>query len=197
MRGFNHKKAIQALNYFSKKSSGGKINKMKAIKLIWLSDRLHLRQYGRTITGDVYFALPFGPIPSTTRDILEGNSLLSEDELSYSNEYLSRTDKYDFGTLKDPDMSVFSQTDIDIIEKIIEKFGHLKPFELSDLSHSFPEWKKYESALKQKIASRFEIDYNDFFENVSDGSGLFIDEAESLQLTKEIYTENKDILSAF
>jgi len=48
MVGFNHKKAVQTLAYFAQKE-GGVINKMKAFKLIWLSDRLHLRKYGRPI----------------------------------------------------------------------------------------------------------------------------------------------------
>jgi hypothetical protein len=44
---------------------------MKAYKLLWLADRYHLRQYGRTITGDTYFALPLGLIPSDAKNILE------------------------------------------------------------------------------------------------------------------------------
>ena len=40
MNEFNHRKAVQALNFFSLKN-GGKIEKMKAIKLLWLSDRVH------------------------------------------------------------------------------------------------------------------------------------------------------------
>jgi uncharacterized phage-associated protein len=53
MLGFNYKKAIQTLAYFAQKE-GGVINKMKVFKLIWLSDRLHLRKYGRPILNDVH-----------------------------------------------------------------------------------------------------------------------------------------------
>lgn len=169
---------------------------MKAIKLIWLADRLHLRTYGRTITGDVYFALPYGPVPSTTRDILELNSFsLSEDELSYSNEFIVITDKFNYKTNKNSDTKVFSQTDLNAIQTIWENYGACDQFKLSELSHQFPEWQKYESALNQKVASRFEMDYLDFFENIQDGSDLFIDDPSSIQLSKDIYLESQKISS--
>jgi uncharacterized phage-associated protein len=191
MRGFNYKKAVQALNYLAEKN-GSPLNKMKAIKLIWLADRLHLRTYGRTITGDVYFALPYGPVPSTTRDILELNSFsLSDDELSYSNEYLVITDKLNYNTNKTPNTKVFSKTDLDILAKILEKYGAFDQFTLSNLSHRFPEWKKYESALKQKVASRFEMNYIDFFEDVEDSTKLFVADPSSTQLAKDIYLEDQ------
>ncbi|HEU4554556.1 MAG TPA: type II toxin-antitoxin system antitoxin SocA domain-containing protein [Chitinophaga sp.] len=191
MRGFNYKKAVQALNFLAEKN-GSPLNKMKAIKLIWLADRLHLRTYGRTITGDVYFALPYGPVPSTTRDILEINSFsLSDDELNYSNEYLVITDKLNYNTNKVPNTKVFSKTDLDILEKILEKYGAFDQFTLSKLSHQFPEWKKYESALKQKVASRFEMNYIDFFEDVDDSTKLFIADPSSTQLAKDIYLEDQ------
>jgi len=66
MKGFNYRKAIQTLVFFAEKENGT-INKMKAYKLIWLSDRWHLRNYGRSILNDTYFALKFGAIPSNTR----------------------------------------------------------------------------------------------------------------------------------
>ena len=46
------RKIIQALAYIAYHQPGHKVNSMKAYKLLWLADRYHLRQYGRTITGD-------------------------------------------------------------------------------------------------------------------------------------------------
>ena len=95
MRGFNYKKAVQALNFFAKED-GGTINKMKSIKLIWLADRLHLRKYGRSITGDEYFALPNGPVPSATRDVLECNNFMDDIASDYASEYIIAHEKYNF-----------------------------------------------------------------------------------------------------
>lgn len=187
MRGFNYKKSVQALNLLALKN-GGLLNKMKAIKLIWLSDRLHLRKYGRTISGDVYFAMKLGPVASTTRNLLE-RSILSEEEQTYVDEFLSTT-RYFYKSIQEPYLRVFSDTDIEILEEIYSKYQHLDQFQLSELSHLFPEWKKYEAALNQGIYSRFEISINDFFVNVDDQYGLFLDNEDYLQLSKEIFEQD-------
>jgi hypothetical protein len=41
------------LNFFAIRE-GGRLNRMKAVKLVWLADRLQLRKYYRSITHDVY-----------------------------------------------------------------------------------------------------------------------------------------------
>ena len=171
---FNYKKAVQLLSFFSIES-GGSINKMKAIKLVWLSDRLHLRKYGRTITGDIYFALPFGPVASTTRDLVESNELLSDDEIEYVGKFLGNFSRYHYECIHKPDFKALSLTDKHCAEDVFRSYGHLDHFQLSELSHHFPEWKKYESALEMKIASRFNIDLNDFFLNINDLKVLFVD----------------------
>lgn len=88
MLGFNFRKAVQALNFFAVKE-GGTIDKMKVIKLIWFSDRAHLRQYGRPILMDRYLAMKYGPVPSKTKD-LSGfdNSFLDENERNYRDTYI-------------------------------------------------------------------------------------------------------------
>jgi len=187
---FNHKKAIQALNFFAVKENGT-INKMKAIKLIWLSDRVHLRRYGRSITMDQYFALPYGPIPSNTKDFAEVNLFASDDEVIYRNQFINVIDKYKFQSINKVDNNVFSQTDISILENVYSEFGNFSEFELSELSHIYPEWKKHEAGLLNKTASRYQMNYLDFFENPTSGNNAIFDESEELkELAKGVYIEN-------
>jgi hypothetical protein len=193
MRGFNFKKAVQALNYFAIRC-GGDLNKMKAIKLIWLSDRFHLRNYGRTITGDSYFALPNGPIPSATRDILE-SYLIPDSSIEYSSLFIETIDRYTFCSISEIDFKVFSKTDIEVLDLIYNNFGHLNHFELSELSHLFPEWSRYKSALESKISSRFAININDFFINTEEKSNLFIDSEQNLEYSKTIFEQYSTILN--
>lgn len=187
MEVFKYKKAVQALNFCAVKS-GGSINKMKAIKLIWLSDRYHLRKYGRTITGDHYFAMPKGPVASNVRDLLEGNSFgKDKDEIIYTNCYI-RAQRYDFSTLKHIEEKVFSKTDIEALKLIFETYNNYSKYELSSLSHTFPEWLKQKEELK--IARRSDININDFFENVDDGKGLFIDDSDFLEISQKMFNLN-------
>ena len=193
MRGFNYKKSTQALNFFCQKE-GGTINKMKAIKLIWLADRFHLRNHGRVITGDTYFALPNGPVPSGTRDILEQNSFfLGEDELQYSSSIISMAGQYDYQCKSNVDENIFSKTDLQALDIVYQKYGHLDHFALRDLSHEFPEWKKHESAFNRKVSTRESINIIDFFDDAPNNVDYLKTEPDTKEISKEIFLENAEI----
>lgn len=164
---------------------------MKAIKLIWLADRLHLRKYARTITGDIYFALPFGPVASTTRDLLERYSSLSDTELEYVDEYLAPYGVYEYHSTKEYNLKVFSKSDIQVLEVIFENYGHLTQYQLTELSHTFPEWVRYKSALEAKLISRETMIITDFYKNNNDLTGLFVENEQVLSDSLEIYLERQ------
>lgn len=159
---FNYKKATQALNYLVCKA-GGVINKMKALKLIYLADRYHLRKYGRLITNDIYFAMNYGPVPSGVKDIAEASEFLSIEEKHYSSKYIEPANKLTLKSKHAIDNTVFSESDVEALDFGWHKFGHLKQFDLSELTHKYPEWKKHEKALK--LDSRIQIRLEDFLED--------------------------------
>lgn len=193
MRGFQYKKTVQALVFFTENS--GEQNKMKALKLIWLADRLHLRKFGRTITGDIYFALPKGPVASTTRDILERYGLGRTEE-DYVDKYLDvQTDKYVYRNTEPLDLNVLSVSDIDVLEKIKASYFHYNPYELSDASHEFPEWKQYKSAFDKGLITRERIETLDLFLDFDDQSHLFTGDEELTLVSKELFLQNNKVLS--
>jgi uncharacterized phage-associated protein len=187
MKTFNYKKTVQALNLFAF-LEGGIINHTKAIKLIWLSDRLHLRNHGRTISGDVYFALKNGPVASCSLDLIKGSNL-SIIELDYRNSFIKREDSYFIQSLNDFQAKVFSKKELEILNKVYDTYSSMNWSQISEFSHSFPEWKMYEGNLKQNINSRFKIDMNLFFENVDDATNLFINTSEELEVLKDYHKE--------
>jgi uncharacterized phage-associated protein len=190
MLGFNYKKAVQSLNFFAI-SEEGSINKMKALKLIWLSDRFHLRKFGRPIINDTYFALNYGPVASNTKDLVENTSFLSEEEQYYRNKYIDNVDKYLYRSLDVVDEEVFSKTDLEAMKLVFEEFGGYDQFHLSKESHKYPEWKKFEGHLKSSSSSRFEMNYEDFFSAYQKGDSLLFDKSqEYLEESKELFLEN-------
>lgn len=194
MIGFNYKKTVQALNFFAR-ASGGTINKMKALKLIWLSDRLHLRKYGRLITNDTYFAMKHGPVASGTRDILQANATSLEE--SYADKYLDFCDRHEFASCEEVHEFVFSKTDLECLHMVFANYSKFNQFKLSDLSHKFPEWKKFQSHFENELGSRFPIDKQDFFLNIKDHSGLFEDSSENIEMAKAVYDENRKFAGLF
>lgn len=160
---YNYEKAVQSLNHYALKQ-GGSINKMKALKLIYLADRYHLRKYGRLITNDTYFAMEYGPVPSAVKDIAERNVFLGKMESKYSQKYIAQVDKRHFRSKGPVENKVFSQSDIEALDIVWEKYGHYNEFELAELTHKYPEWKKHERALD--TSPRIQMALEDLFENL-------------------------------
>jgi uncharacterized phage-associated protein len=194
MRKFKHEKSIQLLNFFAIKE-GGVINRMKALKLIFLSDRLHLRKYGRPILNDSYYAMKFGPVASKTCNLAD-NLNLSPEEEQYRLEYIKTESDYTYSSIKPVNNKVFSQTDRNSIESIYSTFGHLGEYQLSDETHEYPEWKQFKGKLESGEIRRVKMKYEDFFLNGgSEGNPIFTEKEEILMLAKDIYIENTNLQS--
>jgi len=163
---FQYKKATQALNYFAE-ASGGRINKMKAIKLIFFADRYHLRKYGRPITNDEYLAMDYGPVSSGVKDIAEMSDFLEAKERSYASRFIAPAAGYDVESLSHVDAKVFAKTDLEALSFAWETFGHMDQFALAEISHEYPEWKKHEAELER--LSRVRMNYEDFLDDPAQG----------------------------
>jgi uncharacterized phage-associated protein len=191
-----YKKATQALNLLARKK-GGRINKMKAIKLIFLADRLHLRKYGRPIVGDMYWAMKLGPVGSLTKNVAE-LSIISQEDLAYAKKYIKPIDgkKQTFISLKQEDLSVFSKTDLECIESVYSKFSDKDQFELAEITHEFPEWIKHKKELDGG-KKRVRMDYDDFFVEAPKGDDLFSQNKSDLEIARESFLEQKEVSEFF
>lgn len=192
----SYKKATQALIFFANKKNG-KINKMKAIKLIYLADRLHLRKYGRPVVGDTYWAMKLGPVGSCSKQIAELDRI-PDKVFSYVKKYIKPVDekKQAFTSLKPVDTDVFSKTDIECLEAVYKEFSDKDQFELADISHHYPEWSKHENALKAG-KRRVLMNYDDFFSETKKGNPLFAQSKTDLSLAKESFDDTQEVLAFF
>lgn len=187
----NTKKIIQALAYLATHTEGNTLSSIKAYKLLWLADRSHLRQNGRTITGDRYYALPKGMVPTDAKHLLDGDATVLETPSGYFEQWIEKSGGHSYRAVNAPDLTEFSKTDIDVLDRVIALYGKKNGRELSELSHKYPEWQRYEDMLSDKKArNSFPIDMDLMFENSQeDTSPLFDQPMEVLEETKEIYHE--------
>lgn len=187
----NTKKIIQALAYLATHTEGNTLSSIKAYKLLWLADRCHLRQNGRTITGDRYYALPKGMVPTDAKHLLDGDATALETPSGYFEQWIEKSEGHSYRAIKAPDLTEFSKTDIDVLDRVIALYSKKNGRELSELSHKYPEWQRYEDMLSDKKArNSFPIDMDLMFENSQeDTSPLFDQPMEVLEETKEIYHE--------
>lgn len=178
----NLRKIENAILFFVGKN-GGTIRRTKLMKLLWLSDRLHLNKYGRLILKDRYYALPYGPVPSLGLDIsnngiigsicVEGNNIISNKE--YSEDF-------------------FSKSDLKIMNYVWEKLKDIDSVEASDYSHQYREWLRFEKELNDKnTPNSYEIVIQDFFEfpDLNEFSNLLTEE--DIALSKEEFNINNAI----
>lgn len=168
-----------------------KLDFMKAYKLLWLADRCHLRLYGRTITGDKYFAMIHGIVPTDAKHLLEGEPTVLSNSANYFNSNIRITEKHTFQAIKEPDLDEFSQSDVEVLEQVLSIYNQMKPRELSDLSHRYPEWQHYKEFINDEHnKNSFPVDFDLFFENsTEDLSPLFNQTPELLSITRELYHE--------
>jgi len=192
----SYKKATQALNFFAVKKDG-RINKMKAIKLIFLADKLHLRKYGRPIIGDFYLAMKYGPVGSQTKNVAELSDRLPKEITTYVRKYIKPTsDKNTFSSLNSADLNIFSKTDIECLNLVYEEFSDKDQFELAEITHKYPEWSKHKKILDSGKKKSVQMDYNDFFLD-TDNEKIFSQDKKVLTLSKELFEEEKEISSFF
>ncbi len=144
----DHKKITQIINYFASKA-GGKISKLKVLKLIFLADRYHLRKYGRLVSNDNYVAMKLGPVPSTAMDIAEADSFLEPNWKKYVVEYLkTHNSGMRIESIKPTNAEYFSESDLEALDFAWNTFGHLTRWDISDFTHEYPEFKKHLPALR-------------------------------------------------
>ncbi len=188
---FKYEAATQALNYLAVKS-GGTLNKLKALKLIFFADRYHVRKYGRPVTGDEYLAMQYGPVASSVKDIAEMSSFLDPKVASYAKHFVSPINKLAFRSVAAVDTDQLSESDIEALDFAWSKFGAISKYELAELTHEYPEWKRHESALKHVANVR--MDYLDFLDDVpADCDPCFPLTADDKEVVADMLREKSEI----
>ena len=183
------KKIIQSLAYIAWNIDKSHMDNMKAYKLLWLADRYQLRLSGRSVSGDTYYAMPYGLVPSDAKCILENEHTKLANDAEYCHKFIKSIDKRHYSVMTEPDIDQFSESDIEALDKVITMFGNLEPLQLSELSHKFPEWTYYQEMLADKDEKNsYRVNIDHFFENCDeDCNGLFDQGTELLALTKDLY----------
>jgi len=144
---------------------------MKAAKLLFHADKYHLLKYGRPVIGDQYACMEYGPVPSASLNVM--NDVVAHDKhfrplaKDLFDEYLtvekSMFRKYPvFRARKDPDLDVFSESDIEALDYARKNYGSKPAWKLSEQSHDEPSWRL---ANEQRApGSSVIMDYRLFFE---------------------------------
>lgn len=152
-------KIIQALCYLLNKVK--RADKLKLVKLLYLTDKYHIIRYARTVTNDEYWAMDYGPVGSTAKDILGFDRELLSKEFDYADKMLKKVGQNSFKQGADctiEELDKLSETDREALDFVTDKFGDLTTDQLIRLTHRYPEWAQYEELFKNQMTRRERIE---------------------------------------
>lgn len=133
---FKYDATINAILYVLSQL-GGQTDMHKLSKILYFADQHHLSLYGRSITGDTYIAMQYGPVPSNVDDILKavrGDSFFSNcignlrTKLKFENRYI-------VSALTIPDTDELSESDIECLDYATGICKDKSFSQLTDFSH--------------------------------------------------------------
>ena len=137
---FNERKAVQAAARLIQ-HSGGEMNYLALMKLLYLVDREALLRFGRPITGDRVVAMKHGPVLSRVYDLVSQKK--QENSESEWHKFIPRPNAYVFTVRFSgvPDAGELSEAELALIDEIYAKFRGWNEWDLVAHTHQLPEWR--------------------------------------------------------
>jgi len=152
-------------------------DKYQAVKFLYLADKEHLNRYGRPITFETYYALPYGPIAAHAMDLLERDAAVMAsagiEELPFEVEDLDKI-TYIRAPKRAVDHDIFSKSDLAVFDEILKKYGKLSFDQLYQLTHSHFAYKNAWEK-RRRGANRVEMSYDDMLDETARKQDLIND----------------------
>jgi uncharacterized phage-associated protein len=117
--------------------SGGKIDYILLLKLLYYADKEMLVRRGRPITYDQWCSMRFGPVLSKTYDLIKAAREPSDD--SYWGRHI-RTESYCAVLVESPGSDTLSPAEESIIEAVFKEHGSKEVWQVIQETHNLPEW---------------------------------------------------------
>ncbi len=125
-----------------------KINYTKLIKIVYLCDRLMLKEHKKFITGDNMYSLPLGPVPEKLYQLICDNKqtkkytklgLFDASQVIWNQHY--ETAGYEIKRIKTPENNKLGKQEMTVTQSVIEAFIPFEWHELVEYTHKYlPEW---------------------------------------------------------
>jgi len=110
------------------------------LKMLYYADYWHYREHLTVITGSDYVALERGPVINDYKAVFEAlvsAGVLARQKVPVEGQPLP---KEELIPKMEPDESIFSETELAVLEEVIERCGHLTGLALSHRTHREAPW---------------------------------------------------------
>ena len=149
MAKISEKKYKEVILYLAEKLGGEIKGKKKLAKLLYFVDFDFFEKFQKSITGDVYKALPMGPFPVTMEKVIAGMANEKKIVIKLEKERTDYNPTEIYRAKEKPEV-IFSKDEQEILDRVVLKYGHLTGKQLEDLTHA--EAPYIGTALNQEIA---------------------------------------------
>jgi len=135
----NREKLDNLILFFAGNSKITTLGTTKLYKLLFFADVFHLRDFGHTITSSEYIKYPHGPVPSKGEKALK--SLKKENAIVVTRKQLGNDrELHQIKAIRPANLSIFSETEIQVMERVVIELGNHTAAALSNASHKEPSW---------------------------------------------------------
>ncbi|KPJ58500.1 MAG: hypothetical protein AMS15_08270 [Planctomycetes bacterium DG_23] len=138
-----------AILYFLEHINNEHLGKTKMMKLLYYLDFDHYEQYGKSVTGDVYLRLPYGPVPKHGTEMLE--QMADDDAILPVRGKSGPYNQQRYISEEATDLSVFDGSEVAQLEKVAITWEHSTAAEMEQASHSEIPWLVAEAAHKSQL----------------------------------------------
>jgi len=138
---FKKDEAYNALLYLLGKFKDNTCDIHKLCKLLYFADQLSLSRYGRSITGDDYIAMRYGPVPSNVYEMfkaLNGASFFfPKESIAEAGKSFLYINKCFIKGKVSCDEDYLSESDMECLDEVFDKYAGLNFAQLTERSHGF------------------------------------------------------------
>lgn len=134
---FDRDKALEAILFIAK-SLQDRATFHSISKMFYLSDKLHLQEYGRLICGDRYIKMEDGPVPSAIYDMMKVAAKRKSIDVDWDEIILDAftvTRGYIANPKRESNTDLLSESEIECIQSTIAQYGRKTYGQLIDISH--------------------------------------------------------------
>jgi len=145
-------KLAAAAHYIIARTEPSQLGVTKLNKILWYSDIEYYRRTGQSITGSrTYVRLPRGPVPHMIEDALKllqkAGKVLERRAKVYDYE------RREFVWIIEPDISMFSVDQIDIINIYIDIIKSMTAEQISNITHEDAMWDELENGDPMPVSA--------------------------------------------
>lgn len=133
---FDRDKALEVIVFIAQSLPSATLHSIS--KILYLSDKQHLQDYGRLICGDRYIAMEYGPVPSAVYNMMkvaDSRATIDVDWDEIIQEAITIVNGRDVIAKRDCNMNLLSESEVECVQKTIVEYGNKTFGQLTDITH--------------------------------------------------------------